>query len=751
MGVVLMRRAQKVALLAGMVAAATALAQQPPAPSQVKLPLKDYLALVERVIAVQHAQAEAAARHEPAVAAAVSKQARILWKEKTADVTTTFEVEVRGAPIRAVPLEITGALTRAAIAPPGSAALRCGAAGPEFIADSPGRYTVTASSVAELRTDAQGAHLDLAADTTPVAATTVDLPAELAWKCPGAVVASDEVDGDRRSLRLALAHGSTSTFHAWRQAKGEEQERALARAVTVTIVQLTPDGARRHDAVLYEVSRGALATLTVDLPAGLVVERLASDEGELPAEIDGHRVVVQRTQRLTGVGHLVLSSAFVRGASVPLEPVVPDVEVRARYLAWAPGVAAEATPEPKDAWTRVDIADLPDAIRSAADGIRLSAAWLAAGVLVRPSLTLAVLPTAPERQSVVRRRATTTLLTKDGTVLHRDVFTVARAGSALELRMPGDATLWSASVNGLAVRPLPRDGSTLVPLPLGAQEGATVDVVVVQERAVPSGRSRVSLAPPEVVAPVLEHDWRLLLPEAGSYRYVSGTLRPAPEPAQPLAFGGAPPVARAAPRPTIAVSEAGSTSAGTGALSGKVTDGSDALPGVTVTARSASLQGMRTTVTDASGAYTFRFLPGGAYTVRFELAGFQTVEQSTRVPVTGTQFLDSTMPQAKVAEEIVVSGVAPTIDVRSAAVGSAIQTEPPGSRAYRNEAALSAARREKVDTENFRDQVANLKQGLVGGVRPVPVTIPESGKSLLLAGALPPASVTVELDVKQKR
>jgi hypothetical protein len=39
----------------------------------------------------------------------------------------------------------------------------------------------------------------------------------------------------------------------------------------------------------------------------------------------------------------------------------------------------------------------------------------------------------------------------------------------------------------------------------------------------------------------------------------------------------------------------------------------------------------------------------------------------------------------------------------------------------------------------------------VGGVRPLPVAIPESGKLLFLTGVLPPPRVAVELEVKSKR
>ena len=726
--------------------------------SQVKLPLKDYLALVEKVEAVEHAQAEVAARREPAVAAVVSRDAHVLWREASAEISTTFEVEIRGTPVRPVPLAVTGAISKATITPGGSAALRAGARGPELVVVEPGRYTIRISSVARLATDARGSRLDLVADDAPVSATTVDLPAELAWQCPGAILASEDLQGNRRVIRLAVGRNAAWTLRAWKQVKGEEEEKALARAVVVTVVRLTADGARRHDIVLYEVSRGSLATLDVTLPPGLDVERMATDEGELPSESEGRHVVVQRTQRLTGIGHLVLTSTLVKGTALSLEPVTPAIEVRARYLAWAPDMAAEATPEPKETWTRVDMGDLPEAIRSVSDGIKLAAAWLATGTPSGATLALAPVPPAGERETLIRRRETVTLLTKEGTVLHRDVFALARAGAALELRVPADAALWSASVNGLAVRPILRNGSTLVALPAGVQAVATVATVVVQERAIAAGRSNVVLAPPEVSTPVLEHDWRLLLPAENTYRYAGGTLRPAPEPSGPTGAverrTGAGPVGWS-PAAAPSGASAPEPTAGYAVLTGRVTDGTDALPGVSVTITSRRIQGTRTTVTDTGGNYVFRFLPPDDCRVKFELPGFQTIETSSKLVAAGTQTLNATMPQAKVAEEVTVTGQLETISTsstRATTVEGDLVSMLPAQRSH----AAKAPAVEKVDEEAraraaFRDEVANLKQGLVGGVRPVPVTVPESGKALFLAGALPPPAVSVALDVKAKR
>ncbi|MEP0775731.1 MAG: TonB-dependent receptor [Acidobacteriota bacterium] len=100
----------------------------------------------------------------------------------------------------------------------------------------------------------------------------------------------------------------------------------------------------------------------------------------------------------------------------------------------------------------------------------------------------------------------------------------------------------------------------------------------------------------------------------------------------------------------------------TGTASGRVVDNTgQALPGVTVTARSPFLQGERTTVTSANGDFIFPFLPPGDYTITFELAGFQTVEATVRISAGQTQRVDAQMPLATLAEEIVVTGAYETI------------------------------------------------------------------------------------------
>ena len=111
----------------------------------------------------------------------------------------------------------------------------------------------------------------------------------------------------------------------------------------------------------------------------------------------------------------------------------------------------------------------------------------------------------------------------------------------------------------------------------------------------------------------------------------------------------------------LALAVTASAQVPTGVLTGHVDDGKDALPGVLVTLTSPNLQGARSGTTSVSGGYVFPGLPPGDYHVRFELQGFQTLDTNVRLNAAQTSVLDATLPQAKVAEEVTVTGSYETI------------------------------------------------------------------------------------------
>src|SRR5262249_30891400 len=108
-------------------------------------------------------------------------------------------------------------------------------------------------------------------------------------------------------------------------------------------------------------------------------------------------------------------------------------------------------------------------------------------------------------------------------------------------------------------------------------------------------------------------------------------------------------------------------------ITGVVSDESGlALPGVTVTGRSAALQLPTVTAgTEADGTYRLRDLPPGTYELTFELASFQTVKR-TELQITAgfTAKVDATMKVGQLQESVTVSGQSPVVDVSSAAMST---------------------------------------------------------------------------------
>ena len=121
----------------------------------------------------------------------------------------------------------------------------------------------------------------------------------------------------------------------------------------------------------------------------------------------------------------------------------------------------------------------------------------------------------------------------------------------------------------------------------------------------------------------------------------------------------------------------------TGTVSGHVTDPDNlALPGVTVTAASPGLQGVRTAVTSANGDYIIPFLPAGDYTVTFELQAFSTINQTISLKMADALPVDVKMSLASLVEVVTVSApasdTAPTATVATTLKASTVELLPLG-------------------------------------------------------------------------
>jgi hypothetical protein len=109
----------------------------------------------------------------------------------------------------------------------------------------------------------------------------------------------------------------------------------------------------------------------------------------------------------------------------------------------------------------------------------------------------------------------------------------------------------------------------------------------------------------------------------------------------------------------------------TGNVVGIVSDaGGIPLPGVSVSIRSAALQGTRTAMTGVDGGFRFPGVPPGDYTVTATLSGTTTVERtSVRVALSETKTVNLIMGSSR-GDKLVVAGEVPAVDTKSTTGGT---------------------------------------------------------------------------------
>jgi len=138
-------------------------------------------------------------------------------------------------------------------------------------------------------------------------------------------------------------------------------------------------------------------------------------------------------------------------------------------------------------------------------------------------------------------------------------------------------------------------------------------------------------------------------------------------------------------------------SAGTGALTGTLTDPSGAsIPNATVTLTNTQTNQVRTATTGTDGSYRFTFIPPGTYRVRFSAAGFKVAEVSSfNVNVTETPVLDRTLEVGAQTDQVTVAAVQETLQTATSTLGTTVGSRevtalPLSNRNYTQIIGLSA-------------------------------------------------------------
>ena len=123
-----------------------------------------------------------------------------------------------------------------------------------------------------------------------------------------------------------------------------------------------------------------------------------------------------------------------------------------------------------------------------------------------------------------------------------------------------------------------------------------------------------------------------------------------------------------------------------GRLTGSISDAQGAaLPGVTVTAKSPALIGVRTVVSEGDGKYNLASLPSGEYELTFELAGFTTFKRGNLKLLLGQILtVDAQLQVAALQESVTVTAQSPVVDMSPSLWMSAPYRDGGASRTNRS-------------------------------------------------------------------
>lgn len=309
-----------------------------------------------------------------------------------------------------------------------------------------------------------------------------------------------------------------------------EAGKPVVECEVLTVLELLPEGLHRLDAILYDVRSGSLEQFVLEPPPGLEEEIMEAYTDEISgmAVAADQRLAMPRKLPLQGAGHLLLVStpAPLPAGGISLDPVKPEAEVRARYLALSSLLPADVRLLPEASGTRVSVSDLPAAFSEALTFIDRTVVWRLPADGEGARLAVAPLPYVPAREIVIQRRDTIVLMDSHGTLLFFDRFLFrSRIPAVLEMALPAGGKLLAARVNDVPVRePQERAGAVLVQL--AWDTSGVVEVVSVQERErLRSDHTDLTLDLPQVTAPVLAHRLRWLVPGNASYRVRRGDLQ----------------------------------------------------------------------------------------------------------------------------------------------------------------------------------------------------------------------------------
>ena len=702
-------------VVAGSLAASTAIAQQPLRPPQsppgtVTLTLAEYDRLTDR--------AERPARRPdlppiPAVVARAEAVVRITGG--CARGTFTLEGEVFHTGITRVPLLSGATIVDARVGATSLPLLREGEVSVALV-EGPRPFTIAVDWGADVTSASGRAWLAMPVPTAGSVRASIELTGTVADVRlePGAITRTSVSAGVTR-VEATLVPGSQARLSwASRQAEAPTSRDVRTLADVKTIVSLRDAELRLTSLVEVTVLVGQPDRVELVVPAGFVVT------GASGATLDGTDerpgVLMLRLNRPAERRHQFLVNLERQTvATGPLElplPTVSGAERETGEVAVEAEGTVELTVKETDVLRRMDVREASPPLMSLAGHAILAALRYhrraPASAIV--SLDVTRFADAAVIAAVADRAVATTLVTVDGRTLTEIALTMRnRAQPFLRVELPAGASMVSAEVAGETAKLAQGSDGTRVPLlrPGFRPNGPyTVSFVYVQSGQPFAKKGRAELVLPRMDIPVALVEWEMFVPDRYRVRRFEGNAML--EPAPVLLVSGEIADGRGSGVGAGRGGEGGGTGGGEyraspGQIVGRVVDAAGAvLSGAEVTAAYKG-QLLDQAIANAAGWFILPNVRPGRLTLTARLEGFKTAQAAVSV--------DSTRPR-RVDLQMEVGVVQETVTV--AADGA--ESEEFAAKSLRDASAQSAPSR----------NVFNLQRRVVG-VLPVRIDVPRAG------------------------
>ena len=293
--------------------------------------------------------------------------------------------------------------------------------------------------------------------------------------------------------------------------------------------------ARFTSIIGYRIAQGETRELLVRLPAGMNVLNVRG------AGIDDWRVTEgpdDKTLRVA-LGFPLKDAAYqlivegeetIEGQSETYtlpEIRLEGVKQERGHVAVSRSGSIELSPQAVEGINRVDVKELPDALRVGA-GSSVMLAFRYHQHPYRATLALTRHEDHPVLSAIAEQAELVTVLSQQGELLTRATYLIkANKKQFVEVLLPEGATLWSCLVSGKSVKPAQGTGKMLL-VPLDAMADVTqtvpLELVYFEQRSALVRVGQVTLQGPVLDVPTTVANWFLYAPNDIKFLKMSGNL-----------------------------------------------------------------------------------------------------------------------------------------------------------------------------------------------------------------------------------